>query len=343
MNGIDRFSALTDRLNGNVFKPSIFENKECSFYNTIEPVKGNKIVGVLDLLKNPTYSKFDVVERIRECEWNSAEQTRLKESLTAATFSSIQKPSQRSKSDYIAPSGFLQFDIDKIQDPHIIKYKISQLPFTAYCGLSVRGKGVWGLFPIPIVKDADEYEEHFNAMEVLFNNMGFIKEFDTSVKDISRIRFICYDPLAYFNHNARLFTDKLKSVRSTEKKPKPKYKPVMANTKLSGPEKIAKWNNEVDFDTIYNILIDAGYNHFNDTGSKVRFTRPGKQRGISIDYDMEIRTLYLFSSEAPEYNNPVWKDCSGGKCGSPLDILMAYKTKNWREIYSIIDAEFGLK
>lgn len=51
-------------------------------------------------------------------------------------------------------SGFLAFDIDFADNKHIsnfdkLKEQIAHVVCVAYCGLSVRGKGFWGLVPIP--------------------------------------------------------------------------------------------------------------------------------------------------------------------------------------------------
>ena len=342
----DKIKALKNKFtNRHSMSVSIFEGKQCSFFNSVDPAKGNRTVSVLDLLADKQYCKLETIEKIRECIWDSEEQSQLKASLTAATFSSIQHPNSRSKDNYIRPSGFIQFDIDNIQDPNLVKFKISRLPYTAYCGISARGKGVWGLFPIPLC-DSETYGKHFNAMESLFYGMGFTdKQFDVSVKDISRIRFVSFDPLAYFNHKAKLYTDLKEPVKMNLKPliPRTEYKPITNGKNLTASELIDKYNNEVSFDTIDNILQSAGYTHDKVKGEKVRYTRPGKKSSISADYDTNRRTFYIFSSNAPEYGK--FKTSGSGAVGSPVDILMIYQTgvNNWREIFKEIRMEFGLK
>ncbi len=62
--------------------------------------------------------------------------------------------SYRRGSQLIEHSGFLPFDIDFQDNGHVtnfddLKTQISHIKNVAYCGLSVRGNGFWGLIPIP--------------------------------------------------------------------------------------------------------------------------------------------------------------------------------------------------
>src|SRR5690606_33390785 len=334
-------------------KPSIFEEAYCSVYKPpFSFPHTNLTASILDILTTDKFQKPELINLIRQSKTKD-EADQYKRQLWGATFSSVQADGQRGKDHHLEHSGFIQFDIDNIrpEDIEVVKYTVMVIPYTAYVSRSARGKGVWGLFKI---SEPEQHREHFNAMEALFKHAlrkyrDSVKdeplEIDTAPSSVASLRFICCDKDAYINPFADVFTDKIEE----KKKPAPPLPTstptrVLRNSQqLTAKEKLQLWNNEVSFDTIHNILIDAGWIHCHNKGDKVRYTRPGKDKGVSADYHTANRTFFIWSSEAPEYNNAAWKTGNGGKCGSPLDILMVYGTSNWKEIYSTIDTEFGLK
>ena len=48
------------------------------------------------------------------------------------------------------------------------------------------------------------HKEQFEALEKAFDRLGY--KIDPACSDICRLRFWSYDPVPYFNLNARLFT-----------------------------------------------------------------------------------------------------------------------------------------
>ena len=87
-----------------------------------------------------------------------------------------------------------------------LKWKLAQLPFVAYCALSVGGHGLFCIIPI------DDYNHHgeiWDALEYLFKrHLGLTV--DPQTRDITRPRFISYDDAPYFNENAQVFSARLR-------------------------------------------------------------------------------------------------------------------------------------
>lgn len=98
-------------------------------------------------------------------------------------------------------NGLMSLDFDNVQDIQSLKSKLTQLPYIAYCGLSVSGRGLWAI--VPISKDAQNYKLHYEAIKEELQGYG-ITELD-SLNDIIRMRFYSYDDQAYFNHNAIIY------------------------------------------------------------------------------------------------------------------------------------------
>ncbi|MDZ7718020.1 MAG: BT4734/BF3469 family protein [Balneolaceae bacterium] len=127
--------------------------------------------------------------------------THLKATLPAITPSG--QFSYRSKEKLIEHSGLIQFDIDgkdhiNIANFKALKEEISKIVNVAYVGLSVSGKGYWGLIPI---KYPEKHKNHFKAMKNAFGNYGI--KLDDKPSHVASLRGYSYDPDAYFSHNAK--------------------------------------------------------------------------------------------------------------------------------------------
>ena len=172
-----------------------------SNYKATEP----KEINLLTWLNSKKYCIE--VEKIRNTT-DEAIKKILKSKLPAITPSGTF--SKRCTKNLIKHSGFIQFDIDYKDNLHIknyenLKNEISKIKEVAYCGLSVSGKGYWGLIAISNTK---QHKEHFEALYLKFKNLGI--NIDKSCKDVSRLRGYSFDNNAYFNHSAPKFTQVLK-------------------------------------------------------------------------------------------------------------------------------------
>jgi hypothetical protein len=105
----------------------------------------------------------------------------------------------------IEHSGWLQFDIDKKDNPHIrnyadLKAQLRKLPFIGYCGLSVSGTGYWGLVPIA---HPDRHGQHFDALKRVFAHYGV--QLDEKPRSVSSLRGYSYDAEGYLADTVMIF------------------------------------------------------------------------------------------------------------------------------------------
>lgn len=115
---------------------------------------------------------------------------------------------RHTKADLVTFSGLLAFDADGKDNPgktpEEMKYIIAQFPFVLYCGLSVRGLGVWGLIPVPSdAVSSGSFEGYFRAISAVFEANGI--HLDKSGINYNRGRFISYDSHPYYNENAEIW------------------------------------------------------------------------------------------------------------------------------------------
>jgi len=181
-------------------KQSILDIKVSCFEkcNSTTPVE----VNLLSWLTSDKHR--DKVEQLRAIQDESLQKI-IKASLPAITPSGLF--SYRDTEHLIGHSGFLVFDIDKKDNKHIINFnelrgQVSHIASVAYCGLSVRGHGFWGLVPIP-KSTPEEHKQRFSALAKDFKEFGI--NLDASGSDVCRLRIYSWDQDGYFNHHAKLY------------------------------------------------------------------------------------------------------------------------------------------
>jgi hypothetical protein len=155
----------------------------------------------VNLLQWLTSSKYAAqVNAIRRME-DKEQRDRMKATLPAITPSGLF--TYRANKDLIRHSGFLQIDIDKKGNEATgnfsdLKKEISKISNVAYFGLSVSGKGFWGLIPI---EQPEKHNLYFKYVESWFKVKGLT--IDPAPKSVSALRGYAYDPDGYFNHSAK--------------------------------------------------------------------------------------------------------------------------------------------
>ena len=159
-------------------------------------------VTILSWLKDDSLS--DVVFKIRQIE-DKSERSKLKAILPAVTLSGLF--SKRKIENLITHSGYLCIDIDADDNPTItdfgeLRNQLSNIVNISYVGLSVSGRGVFGLIPI---RFPEKHKEHFEALKVAFSKLGIV--LDKACGDVTRLRIYSYDKDAYFNENAVMFNE----------------------------------------------------------------------------------------------------------------------------------------
>lgn len=156
-----------------------------------------KDVNLLTWLRSSKYAH--VVQRIRATE-DKQQRKRLKGGLPAITPSG--RFSRVDEQHLLAHSGFIQFDIDGQDNPHIANYatlhhELRKLANIAYCGRSAGGNGWWGLVRIGY---PDRHEAHWEYILLAMQRIGI--RLDEAPKNVCALRGYSYDPDAYYNHHA---------------------------------------------------------------------------------------------------------------------------------------------
>lgn len=147
----------------------------------------------------------DVIERLRSCEDKAARNRIKRTELPCATISAtfVSRASAKAVEEKLKRyNSLMVLDFDNLEDPVAAKKELSQLPFFWYIGLSVGGRGLFGIVPL----GTDDYNEHkvyFNALRKELDLFGY--EVDKACCDVTRLRVVSYDPEAYFNENCELF------------------------------------------------------------------------------------------------------------------------------------------
>jgi hypothetical protein len=106
-------------------------------------------------------------------------------------------PGERNAAGLKQHSGFIPFDIDGLKDQleaESMRAKVSKCINVAYAGLSISGRGLWGLVPIAYPA---RHREHFIFMKKVFASWGI--KLDPAGEDVPRFRFYSFDGNAYFN------------------------------------------------------------------------------------------------------------------------------------------------
>lgn len=111
------------------------------------------------------------------------------------------KFNERKISGLIKHSGFLCMDIDDVDDPEMLKSILGPDKYVYAAFVSVSGKGLAVLFRINPEKHAEAFE---GLAQYLFENYDIV--IDPSCKDVSRPRYVSYDPHIYINVHADKFT-----------------------------------------------------------------------------------------------------------------------------------------
>ena len=250
-------------------KVSLFKN-----YASPEPLEAADLSFILNSTKYKA-----VIEKVREMT-EKHDRDKLKSTLPAFTPSCTCLYRQQSK--VIKHSGLIQFDIDEKDNPKIsmdaLRKELSQVSNIAYCGLSVSGKGLWGLIPIAY---PEKHKEHF---EYIYN---WFKEneinIDKAPSSVVSLRGVSYDSEAYFNPSAELL------IQFYVEASKECKQPFHNNGKETVWE---QYNQTSDFE---DVLLKRGWDIFKRDGNKVYFTRPGKLSGVSAEFDSTIGIFYVFT------------------------------------------------
>jgi hypothetical protein len=157
----------------------------------------------------------DLVLKIRT-EPDTARQKELKKDLPGVAVGCvIRKGEKRQHENIESLTGWMQFDIDPDGNPEIsdwpeLRDRLAQLVYVAFVGLSVRGRGVWGLIK---VKHPDQLADHFHQFTSdVFGAFGIVLD-TTKGGNPTDLRFYSYDPDAILKMQFKVY-DRLPEYRT---------------------------------------------------------------------------------------------------------------------------------
>lgn len=144
----------------------------------------------------------------------------IKQLIPAVTISGIFKDSVKN-ANLLTHSGLICIDFDAVENPAELKAQLSKDPYTFAALLSASGNGLAAIVRI----EAEKHLDAFNGLKTYYlRNYGQL--IDQSCKNVSRLRFLSYDPQLYTNPSAKVFKEY----------PKKEGKPKQVHTVLTGNE-----------------------------------------------------------------------------------------------------------
>lgn len=166
-----------------------------SIYNKANDTTSTKTIPIdifYDWIKEGKWQ--DAVLKIRTCEWDSEEQERLKKSCPGVTFAGTF--SSRNDSSLIEHSGRISVDFDYIDDPEAFKEQLKYDKYVEAAFVSLRGRGVCVICKVNPEKHR---EAHQGLSQYFFET--YKKVCDPTSINVSRLRFVSFDPNIYINPN----------------------------------------------------------------------------------------------------------------------------------------------
>jgi hypothetical protein len=169
-------------------------NVDVSIYKSYRDNIGLKC----NLLAFLTTNKYHAQTTAIRNEQGKKKRDKLKSNLPAVTVSGLfDKRNLQSK---CTPTNLLCLDFDNVPNlPALFEY-LTTLPFIAFVGYSVSGKGIFAIVPIQSTKN---FLAHFHALEVEFLAAGY--QIDPACKDVTRLRGASYTERPYINHTASTY------------------------------------------------------------------------------------------------------------------------------------------
>lgn len=180
-----------------------------SYYPNIKKTDSREIsdlVSILHNIKNGVYEDFVYPVRNAKNDKDKKEAKAKAPSITTSgTFS------QRGNNYLIQHSGFIAIDFDHVEDIGDAFNLLINDPYTFSVFRSISGTGLCVVVRI----NGNKHLESFLGLERYYWT-NYSLEADRSCKDVSRPRYLSYDPDLWLNENADIFKDYVKKESKTE-------------------------------------------------------------------------------------------------------------------------------
>lgn len=233
-------------------------NKVVSCYESVTPGRKQATVNLETWLRSTKY-KADV--EVLRANVPTMEKTAISNAksgfpliTTAGVFESDTKESLQ---EY---TGLICLDIDKdIANLELKKKEVCSLPYVAYCGLSITGRGLMAI--IRVSENPRLFTAHHISLE---NEVGNVCP---SGRSINKMRFYSYDSDAYFNLNPEPY---LKIYEAPEVAFPEVYHSTNTYDRLSEQIKAAKLRKIDLTQSDYGIRLKIGFSLVNEFGEDGR-------------------------------------------------------------------------
>lgn len=190
-----------------IFIPPKKTDMKINFFNNIKQTKPEATTSILEFLNNVKLGTWrDKIEPINaETDPDKVKELKNK-TLPYVTISGTFN--QRNDSSLIKHSGFICLDLDKLVDLDKEWEKIINDPYTFGAFKSASGRGIAVLVKIK----TNKHKESFLSLESYYLEKYSIN-IDKACKDISRPRYVSYDPETFVNQEAETFDKFVKEVK----------------------------------------------------------------------------------------------------------------------------------
>lgn len=168
-----------------------------SFYKSSFDKQG-KDISMIDFLrgiKDGTWQDHVFTVRLEK---DKAKRSEIKRKAAGATISGSFE--SRKDAGLRKHSGFITMDIDELQDVHATKKQLVNDPYIYAAFESISGGGLCLIFMIDGERHLDAFE---GISKYLYDTYQLIV--DQSCKNVSRLRYVSYDPQIHINEDAILF------------------------------------------------------------------------------------------------------------------------------------------
>jgi predicted P-loop ATPase len=210
-----------------------------SFYNNIKEVKSKQTIDITDFLYHVKHGKWQSIsEKVAIIQDHNKRREKKAEIAPYVTISGYFE-NERAADKLSLHSNFIGMDIDDIpEELENIKHLLKNDPYVYAIFNSISGNGICVLFRIDGSRHIDAF---YSIGDYLLKNYQLI--IDQSGKDVSRARYVSYDPDLHINDKAPIF-----------KKYLPKPKKQVQKTKLK------TIFVETEFDDIIKQMVDKSVN-----------------------------------------------------------------------------------
>ena len=129
-------------------------------------------------------------------------------------------------------NSLMALDFDDEKDLEGLRNDLENLPWVYYAGLSASGNGMFALVPL----DTDDFRMHktfFEALKAEMESLGH--KIDKNCSDVTRLRFVSFDPNPYFNEDCILYSlpeDFISDDDTQEPEDEPEIREITNNERL---------------------------------------------------------------------------------------------------------------